>query len=90
MEHKWFGLIQMDKSQLSIGRPVNTPFWQVRCAEKDFIDWWQRKNKVSIFFDGASKGNSGNAGVDGLIFYLGGGLQSNFNWGLGKLSNNQA
>ena len=29
VEHKWLGLIQMDKSQLSIGRPVITPFWQV-------------------------------------------------------------
>ena len=72
----------MDKIQLSSGRPVINPFWQVRLSEKDFSDWWQRKNKVSIFFDGASKGKLRNAGAGGLIFYPGGRLQTSFNWGL--------
>ena len=45
---------------------------------------------MSIFFDGVSKGNLGNAGAGGLIFYPGGRLHSCFSWGLGQLSNNQA
>ena len=49
----------------------------------------EKKNKVSIFFDGASKGNLGNVRVGGLIFFLGGLLQTSFSWGLGQLSNNQ-
>ena len=57
--------------------------------EKYFSDWWQSKKKVSIFFDGASKGNPRKAGAGGLIFYPGGGIQSSFSWGLGHLSNNQ-
>ena len=48
------------------------------------------KNKVSIFFDGASKGNLGKFGTGGLIFYLGGKLETSFNWGVGHLTNNQA
>ena len=78
----------MDKIQLISGRPVINPFWQVRRLEKYFSDWWQSKKKVSIFFDGASKGNPGNAGVGGLIFYPRGRLQTSFSWGLGQLSNN--
>ena len=74
---------------MGIGRPVTKPFWQARLSEKDFFDWWQRKNKVSIFFDGVLIGNPGNAGAGGLIFYPGGRLQTSFSWGLGQLTNNQ-
>ena len=58
--------------------------------EADFSDWWKNKNKVTIFFDGASKGNPGNTGAGGLIFLPGGWIQTCFSWGLGQLSNNQA
>ena len=47
------------------------------------------KNKVSIFFDGASKGNSGKVGAGGLIFYPGGNLETSFSWGVGQTTNNQ-
>ena len=89
-EHKWIGLSQVDKIQLNFGRPVINPFCNVRCSEKDFSAWWQKKNKFSIFFKDASKGNSGNAGAGGLILYPGGKLQTSFSWGLGQLSHNQA
>ena len=54
-EHKWIGSLQVDKIQLGSSRPVIKPFWQVRISEKEFSEWWQTKNKVSIFFNGASK-----------------------------------
>ena len=57
VEHKWLGSLQVDKIQLGSSRPVIKPFWQVRISEKEFSEWWQMKNKVSIFFHGASKGN---------------------------------
>ena len=66
------------------------PLWKIQSSEADFLDWWKNKNKVTIFFDGASKGNPGNTGAGGLIFLLGGLLQSSFSWGMGQLSNNQA
>ena len=62
-KHNWLGSMQVDKIQLGSGRLVIKPFWQVRLLEKEFSEWWQRKNKVSIFFDGASKGNLGNVGA---------------------------
>ena len=58
-EHNWIGPLQPNKIQLGFGRPFTKPIWQVRLPEKEFSEWWQRKNKVSIFFDGASKGNPG-------------------------------
>ena len=57
---------------------------------KTISEWWQRKNKVSIFFDGASKGNLGKARAGGLIFYPRGMLETSISWGIGQLTNNQA
>ena len=62
----------------------------MRLPKKEFSEWWQRKNKVSIFFDGASKGNSGKDGGVGLIYFPGGRLETSFSWGLGQITNNQA
>ena len=49
-----------------------------------------KENKVSIFFDKASKGNPGKVRAGGLIFYPGGRLETSFSWGVGQLTNNQA
>ena len=75
----------MEKTHLGPRRPVIKPFWKIRISEKEFSEWWQRKNKVSIFFDGASKGNPRKAGAGGLIFYPGGNLEVSFSWGVGEL-----
>ena len=70
-------------------RPITKPFCQIRILEKKFPEWWQMKNKVSIFFNGASKGNQGKVGTGGLIFYPGGKLETSFSWEVGHLTNNQ-
>ena len=88
-EYKWLGLVKEDQDQLDLCKPVIKPIWHIRIAEKEFSEWWQMKNKVSIFFDGASKGNLRKVGVGSLIFYPGGKLETSFSWGVGKLTNNQ-
>ena len=75
-EHKWLGSLQVYKIQLGSIMLVIKPFWQVRISKREFSEWWQMKNKVSIFFDGESKGNMGKVGVRGLIFYPGGKLET--------------
>ena len=89
VEHKWLGSKQVDKIQMGLSQHVIKPFWHIRLSEKEFSDWWQFKNKASIFFDGASKGNPGKVGARGLIFYPGGKLGTSFSWGVGQLANNQ-
>ena len=69
VEYKWIGLPQIDRNQLNSRRPMLKYFWQIRSLETDFSDWWKKKNKVSIFFDGESKRNPGNVGAGGLIFF---------------------
>ena len=63
---------------MGLSRPITKPLWQVRVSEKEFSEWWQIKNKVSIFFDGVSKGNLGKAGAGGLIFYPDEKLETSF------------
>ena len=43
-----------------------------------------------LFFDGASKGNPGQAGGGGIIFEPSGNPHLSYAWGLGHTSNNQA
>ena len=90
VEHNLLGSLQVYKIQLGSIMLVIKPFWQVRISKREFSEWWQMKNKVSIFFDGASKGNPGKAGAGGLIFYPSKRLETNFNWGVGHITNNQA
>ena len=89
-ENKWIELPQIERTQLNFRRPMLNSLWQIRSSEADFSDWWKNKNKVTIFFDGASKGNLGEAGAGGVLFNPSGNIIIFFSWGLGKRKNNHA
>ena len=61
----------------------------MRPPEKAFLELWQRQNKASVFFNGASKGNPRIAGAGGMMYYPGGMLETSFSWGIGQSTNNQ-
>ena len=61
----------------------------MRLSKNEFSESWQIQNKVSFFFNGASKGNEGIVGVGSLSYYPGGMLETSFNWGIGQSKNNQ-
>ena len=58
--------------------------------EQDFIKWRLALDEWCLFFDGASKGNPGQAGGGGIIFEPFGKLHLSYAWVLGYTSNNQA
>ena len=62
----------------------------MRLPKKEFSKWWQKQNKVSLIFNGASKGNLGITEVGGMLYYSGGMLETSFSWGIGQSTNNQA
>ena len=70
-ENKWSVSMKEYKVQLGSSKPFIKEIWQIRLLEKELSEWWQLKNKVSIFFDGVSKGNPGKARAGGLIYYPG-------------------
>ena len=88
--HNWIGSKLGEKIKNGLSKHIIKTYWQVRLTENEFSDWWQSKNKATIFFDVASKGNPGKAGARGLIFYPGRKIETSFSWGIGKTTNNQA
>jgi len=64
--------------------------WKVRLKEQEFANWIQNSNCFYLFFDGASKSNPGIAGAGGLIINANGECILQYEWSLGKVSNNRA
>ena len=64
--------------------------WEIRLDEQEFIKWRSALDEWCLFFDGASKGNPGQAGGGGIIIDPSGKLHLSYAWGLGHTSNNQA
>ena len=56
----------------------------------EFQFWWRNQGKVTVFSDGASKGNPGIAGACGVIYSHDGLAKDRFSCGLGQNTNNQA
>jgi ribonuclease HI len=64
--------------------------WQIRMPENSFSNWNKEIDCYSLFFDGAAKGNPGNAGAGGVIKNIEGQIEHRYAWGLGQDTNTQA
>ena len=59
-------------------------------STKDLSKWRDNLGISSLFFDGASKGNPGIVGADGVIFDHKGIKQQEYAWVIGRATNNGA
>eukprot|EP00253_Pinus_taeda_P031912 PITA_31912 len=64
--------------------------WKLRGSKQEVENWIQKQNRPTLFFDGASKNNPGQAGAGGIIRDSQGGTLVKYEWGLGVMSNNKA
>ena len=64
--------------------------WEIRKEPGEFRDWRKKLNMNSLFFDGASKGNPGEAGGGGVLHDPEDNLLLKYSWGLGTETNNMA
>ena len=64
--------------------------WEIRKDKAAFELWRQEIGRNLLFFDGASKGNPGEAGGGGVLFGPDGNLKFIYSWNLGNESNNMA
>lgn len=64
--------------------------WKLRGTKEEIINWIQGQKMHTLYFDGASKNNPGIAGAGGVIRDQQGRMIINYEWSLGKLSNNKA
>jgi ribonuclease HI/exonuclease III len=89
-ERRWLSPLEPSPRKLLLTPQTVNPEWRIRESEDSFTNWWKSKKLTTIFFDGASKGNPGNAGAGGVIYSSDGILRDCFCWGLGQKTNNQA
>ena len=79
------------QSKSILGRAsFQSPSWELCFSNHDFKSWLLEKNSYAILFDGASKGNPGEAGAGGILLNLGGQVEHTFSWGIGSRTNNEA
>jgi ribonuclease HI/exonuclease III len=89
-ESSW--LNQFSYSTPGTIKPSLTPTrrWEVRLEEQEFLLWRSSLKDWCLFFDGASKGNPGQAGCGGVIIDPSGNTHSSYAWGIGYATNNYA
>jgi len=72
----------LDSQQLAV--------WEIRKEPEDFRDWRKTLNRNSLFFDGALKGNPGEAGGGGVLLDPADNRILKYSWGIGIDTNNNA
>eukprot|EP00253_Pinus_taeda_P016670 PITA_16670 len=90
VEKRWLGTLELQSRKTLLPPQTEHPIWKKRDPDETFQLWWRAQKSHTIFFDGASKGNPGPSGAEGLIFSPDGVSRDTFFWGLGLKTNNQA
>ena len=67
-EDHWFKEINSNQQRKKATNPPQKAHWEIRLEEQEFIKWRSTLDEWCLFFDGASKGNLGQAGGGGIIF----------------------
>jgi ribonuclease HI len=81
------------KIQLQTGNTVNTitqENWEIRTGRNDFEKWKNERKAYILSFDGASKGNPGQARGGGIIVKPNAEVMVRYAIGLGNATNNYA
>eukprot|EP00253_Pinus_taeda_P008935 PITA_08935 len=82
-QNKWISVID---------RPQHTHMkdWGIKLTAQEFERWTRNNKYKTLFFDGASKSNPGQAGAGGLIVDETGDNICSYEWSLGERTNNNA
>jgi ribonuclease HI len=64
--------------------------WQLQYSLQDFKNWLNSQDSHVLCFDGASKGNPGEAGAGGVLYNPRGKRMLCYSWNLGVTTNNMA
>jgi hypothetical protein len=91
-ERLWLSLLEtgiIKSPHLTIRNPRSTERWKLRVHKEQIAERVKIQNCHILFFDGASKGNPGEAGAGGVLLYPGGNNVGSFASSLGVATNNQ-
>ena len=64
--------------------------WEIRLDNSQFENWLKERKLFKLFFDGASKGNPGEAGGRGVVLNPTGKVEIEYSWNIGHETNNMA
>jgi ribonuclease HI len=87
-EEKW-----LEKINLPSNHPSNFPqksCCQLHFSHQDFKRWLKSQENHVLYFDGASKGNLGEAGARGVLYSPRGKRMLDYSWNLGVTTTNMA
>ena len=88
-EKRWLSQFRHSEP-ISIAPIPKTANWEIHLEENDFLMWRSTLSDHSLFFDGASKGNPGQAGGGGVLLSTENSVLASYAWGLGSTTNNMA
>jgi ribonuclease HI/exonuclease III len=89
-EDNWIKMFRPTCQNQTQSPAPNLRKWEIRLPEQEFLRWRSSLEEWWLQFDGASKGNPGEAGGGGVLTDANGSSKLSYAWGLGHASNNQA
>jgi len=89
-EDNWIKVFRPTCQNHNQSTPPKLRKWEIRLPEQEFLRWRSSLEDWWLLFDGASKGNPGEAGGGGILLEPNGSTKLTFAWGLGHATNNQA
>jgi ribonuclease HI/exonuclease III len=89
-EDNWIKVFRPTCQNHNQSTPPKLRKWEIRLPEQEFLKWRSSLEDWWLLFDGASKGNPGEAGGGGILLEPNGSTKLTYAWGLGYASNNQA
>ena len=89
-EELWYAQFQIQKALGGKAPPTPQAHWELRIGATEFVNWKRERKAFVLSFDGASKGNPGQAGGGGIIEKPSVEVLMRYAIGLGIASNNYA
>jgi ribonuclease HI/exonuclease III len=89
-EELWYAQFQIQQAIGEKAPPTPQTHWELRTGAIEFINWKKERKAYILSFDGASKGNPGQAGGGGIIEKPSAEVLMRYAIGLGIASNNLA
>jgi len=90
IEEEWMSNILPNPLKVEIAPTPPTNKWEIKLDSSSFTKWRNSLQKHSLFFDGASKGNTGATGGGGVLIDPEERKILSYSWGIGKDTNNIA
>jgi hypothetical protein len=89
-EELWLAQFKIQKQKGSIDSTTHQEEWEIRTGKEEFDNWKKERKAYILSFDGASKGNPGQAGGGGILESPNAETLLRYALGLGTATNNCA